>query len=153
MHKMERAIFSFVQIAMITNSQEPLTYACSRTNCCAALRNLPLMRGVMCLSMSKEIEDLRIAFEEYYSTEYSEEDDTFENKEIRKRAVEILTIALRKNDGEDAELVLNLLSKNTGCSEDLIIFEELIAPLVEAKAITQEQIDLVLNAKALARWR
>jgi len=107
----------------------------------------------MCLSMSKEIEDLRIAFEEYYSTEYSEEDDTFENKEIRKRAVEILTIALRKNDGEDAELVLNLLSKNTGCSEDLIIFEELIAPLVEAQAITQEQIDLVLNAKALARWR
>lgn len=103
--------------------------------------------------MNRELEDLRKTFEEYYSTEYSEEDDTLENTKIRKRAVEILTIALKKKDAEYAEQVLNLLSENTGCAEDLIIFEELIKPLAEAHEITQEQIDVVLNAKAIARWK
>ncbi len=107
----------------------------------------------MCFNMNKEIKDLKKAFEVYYSTEYSEEDDIFENKKIRKRAVEILTIALKKKDGGYAEQVLNLLSENTGCAEDLIIFEKLIAPLAETQAITQEQIDIVLNAKTISRWR
>lgn len=107
----------------------------------------------MCFNMNRELEDLRKTFEEYYSTEYSEEDDTLENTKIRKRAVEILTIALKKKDAEYAEQVLNLLSENTGCAEDLIIFEELIKPLAEAHEITQEQIDVVLNAKAIARWK
>ena len=111
------------------------------------------MRGVMCFNMNRELEDLRKAFEEYYSTEYSEEDDALENTKIRIRAVEILTIALKKKDVEYAEQVLNLLSENTGCAEDLIIFEELIKPLAEAREITQEQIDVVLNAKAIVRWR
>ena len=113
----------------------------------------PLMRGVMCFNMNRELEDLRKTFEEYYSTEYSEEDDTLENTKIRKRAVEIIAVALKKKDVEYAEQVLNLLSENTGCAEDLIIFEELIKPLAEAHEITQEQIDVVLNAKAITRWR
>ena len=111
------------------------------------------MRSVMCFNMNRELEDLRKTFEEYYSTEYSEEDGTLENTKIRKRAVEIIAVALKKKDVEYAEQVLNLLSENTGCAEDLIIFEELIKPLAEAHEITQEQIDVVLNAKAITRWR
>jgi len=103
--------------------------------------------------MDREIEILREAFEEYYSTDYSEKEDSLENLRIRKLAVENLAIALKKRDAEVAEEVLMLLSENTGCAEDLSIFEELIEPLVEAQAITQEQIELVINAKAVARWK
>jgi hypothetical protein len=103
--------------------------------------------------MDKEIATLREAFGVYYSTNYSEREDSAENFRIRKLAVEKLASALKEKDAGTAEEVLLLLAENTGCAEDLFIFEKLIEPLVATQAITQEQIEMVLNAKAIGRWR
>ena len=109
--------------------------------------------GLCVCIMISEIEDLERSFEEYYSTEYSARDDTLENIKIRKRAVEILTSALKARDTKAAESILILLSESTGCAEDLAIFAELIEPLLNAHLISEEEIGLVTKAKPVARWR
>ena len=104
--------------------------------------------------MITELEKLKSDFKIYYSSEYaSDKEDTLENTRVRKSAVRIITNALKSGNTELAEQVLYTLSENTGCAEDLSIFEELIKPLVASGLITDAQINVVINAKALARWK
>ena len=104
--------------------------------------------------MNADLEKLKSDFEVYFSSEFSsDEEDSLENTKLRENAVRIITNALKSGNTELAEQVLNTLSENTGCVEDLSIFEELIKPLVITGLITDAQVSLVINAKAIARWK
>lgn len=104
--------------------------------------------------MSEELEKLKDDFKNYYSSEYTtDEEDTLENTRLRENAVSILANALNSGNAELAEQVLCTLSENTGSSEDLAIFEELIKPLIASGLITNAQVDIVVNAKAVTRWK
>jgi len=104
--------------------------------------------------MKSTIENIAASFQEYYETEFnSKAEDSSSNRNIRVEAISILKKALEENNTELADSILNLISENTGCEEDLSLFYELISPLEKSGLLSESQINIVTKSKCMKRWK
>ncbi|MGL4231082.1 MAG: hypothetical protein ACRCWJ_06915 [Casimicrobium sp.] len=89
---------------------------------------------------------------DYYSSDLSEEEDTAQNRAIKRRIVSLLAGACASGDVATKQKALLLLAENTGCHEDLEILTEFIPDLIEKGYITQLEFDLLLQRSPANRW-
>ena len=69
--------------------------------------------------------ELEKKFSVYYATDFeSEQSDTIANASLRREALELFKQAQDSGDNELAEEIIDLLAENTGCQEDLELFEK-----------------------------
>jgi hypothetical protein len=104
--------------------------------------------------MKNTLDHIATSFREYYETEFnSEAEDSNFNRKIRIEAISALKKALEDDNTELAVSILNLISENTGCEEDLSLFNELTSPLESVGLLTESQVNIVTKSKGLKRWQ
>ena len=97
--------------------------------------------------------ELKKKFDSYYTTDFeSEQSDTIANASLRREALDLFKKAKENGDNKLAEEIIDLLAENTGCQEDLELFEKLTRPLMEQGLLSNDQHKRVVNSKGVSRW-
>ncbi|MEK5487405.1 hypothetical protein [Lysinibacillus sp. FSL M8-0355] len=115
----------------------------------------------MKIDYRSEIDKIRDSLKNYYNEQFkSEEEDYIENKktkeQIKKLIIQVYNDSTlsEANKGDVIKVAVELLAKNTGCVEDVVIAEDILDSLFnDMKILSQENIDNFYEQYSSKRWR
>ncbi len=108
------------------------------------------------------LNNIQSRLDTYYETDLSSEEEDFKiNFAIKNDLCNFIIQAsneLEKGLIDDSEYnffvnsALNVLANNTGCKEDLIIYDKIISRLVRGGHLSKDAFKGVLKESAVSRW-
>lgn len=104
------------------------------------------------IELQKELSRLLDELQNYYTFELDENEDSKENRRIKKKLFQLICDASKTVETEFKEQVLMIIAENTGCQEDLQLLEEFLFPLVSCNVITQEEVNKYFSNLPVNRW-
>jgi len=104
------------------------------------------------------LKEITAIIQSYYSTDFdSDQEDTEENRKIKKSLSDLLRRAKATLSGTDfleaKKEILQFFSETIGCAEDIEIFEEESKALIKEEAISEAEIEEVINGSSIQRWK
>lgn len=118
----------------------------------------------MKIDYRSEIDKIRNSLKNYYKNYYneqfkSEEEDFIENKKTKEQIKKLIIQVYNDSTLPEADrgylikVGVELLAKNTGCAEDLVIAKDILDSLFyDMKILSQEDIDNFYEQYLCKRW-
>ena len=115
----------------------------------------------MKIDFRSEIDKIRNSLKNYYNEQFkSEEEDYIENKKTKEQIKKLIIQVYNDSTLSEADrgyiikVAVELLAKNTGCVEDVVIAEDILDSLFnDMKILRQENIDNFYEQYSSRRWR
>ncbi|WP_432702819.1 hypothetical protein [Lysinibacillus sphaericus] len=115
----------------------------------------------MKIDYRSEIDKIRDFLKNYYNEQFkSEEEDYIENKKTKEQIKNLIiqvyndSTLSEADKGDIIKVAVELLAKNTGCVEDVVIAEDILDSLFnDMKILSQENIDNFYEQYSSRRWR
>ncbi|MEK5487396.1 hypothetical protein [Lysinibacillus sp. FSL M8-0355] len=115
----------------------------------------------MKINYRSEIDEIRNSLKNYYNEQFkSEEEDYIENKKTKEHIKKLIIQVYNDSTLSEADrgyiikIAVELLAKNTGCVEDVVIAEDILDSLFnDMKILSQENIDNFYEQYSSKRWR
>ncbi|WP_337982481.1 hypothetical protein [Lysinibacillus sp. C5.1] len=115
----------------------------------------------MKIDYRSEINKIRDFLKNYYNEQFkSEEEDYIENKKTKEQIKNLIiqvyndSTLSEADKGDIIKVAVELLAKNTGCVEDVVIAEDILDSLFnDMKILSQEDIDNFYEQYSSRRWR
>ncbi|WP_107924717.1 hypothetical protein [Lysinibacillus parviboronicapiens] len=115
----------------------------------------------MKIDFRSEIDKIRNSLKNYYNEQFkSEEEDYIENKKTKEQIKKLIIQVYNDSTLSEADrgyiikVAVELLAKNTGCVEDVVIAEDILDSLFnDMKILSQENIDNFYEQYSSRRWR
>ncbi|MFC9538982.1 hypothetical protein ACFTQ7_03765 [Lysinibacillus sp. NPDC056959] len=118
----------------------------------------------MKIDYRSEIDKIRDSLKNYYKNYYNEqfkteEEDYIENKKTKEQIKKLIIQVYNDSTLSEADkgyiikVAVELLAKNTGCVEDVVIAEDILDSLFnDMKILSQENIDNFYERFSCGRW-
>lgn len=115
----------------------------------------------MKIDYRSEIDKIRDSLKNYYNEQFkSEEEDYIENKKTKEQIKKLImqvyndSTLSEADKGDIIKVAVELLAKNTGCVEDVVIAEDIFDSLFnDMKILSQKDIDNFYEQYSSGRWR
>ncbi|WP_431808041.1 hypothetical protein [Lysinibacillus sphaericus] len=115
----------------------------------------------MKIDYRSEIDKIRDSLKNYYNEQFkSEEEDYIENKKTKEQIKKLImqvyndSTLSEADKGDIIKVAVELLAKNTGCVEDVVIAEDIFDSLFnDMKILSQKDIDNFYEQYSSRRWR
>ncbi len=115
----------------------------------------------MKIDYRSEIDKIRNSLKNYYNEQFkSEEEEYIENKKTKEQIKKLIIQVYNDSTLSEADrgyiikVEVELLAKNTGCVEDVVIAEDILDSLFnDMKILSQENIDNFYEQYSSRRWR
>lgn len=115
----------------------------------------------MKIDYRSEIDKISDSLKSYYNEQFkSEEEDYIENKKTKEQIKKLIIQVYNDSTLSEADkggiikVAVELLAKNTGCVEDVVIAEDIFDSLFnDMKILSQKDIDNFYEQYSSRRWR
>jgi hypothetical protein len=100
----------------------------------------------------KNLIDIKQDFENYFNTDYASDiDDSIKNTEIRNELIDFI-FSQKSIHNKTALEAIRFLIENTGCQEDLAIYQKIRPDLLNAGIISKDVLTELEKLMPTNRW-